>query len=420
MKKITLFPHQKRALEETNGKNKVAYYLDMGLGKTFVGSEKLNQLNADENVLVCQKSLMPMWINHLKTYYNFQVLDGSKPKELELINSLDRFVLIINYDLIFRRPEINQALKNYTLMLDESSLIQNDKSKRTKFILKMKPTNVILLSGTPTSGKYENLWSQAHMLGWEISKTLYNRTYINWETLYLGTMRVKTINKQNPYKKVDRLKRKFREHGAVFMKTEDVFDLPTQNFIPIKVKKSKKYRDFYSDKWVALNAHDELLGDTTLTHRLGLRQLCGMHSTAKLNALKGLIESTDDRLIIFYNFDAELAEMKKLTKKPISVVNGRIKDLTNYETEENSITFIQYQAGAMGLNLQKANKIVYFTPPEKSDLYEQSKKRIHRIGQDKPCFYYKMIVEGSIEEDIYDCLKERKDYTDELFKNNFK
>ena len=65
-------------------------------------------------------------------------------------------------------------------MLDESSLIQNDTAKRSKFVLKMNPDNVILLSGTPTSGKYENLWSQMNLLGWNISKELYNRQYVNW------------------------------------------------------------------------------------------------------------------------------------------------------------------------------------------------------------------------------------------------
>ena len=70
----------------------------------------------------------------------------------------------------------------------------------------------------------------------------------------------------------------------------------------------------------------------------------------------------------------------------------------------------------MGLNLQKANKIIYFTPPLSSELYEQSKKRIHRIGQNKTCFYYNLIVENSIEKTIYATLKKRMDYTDALFR----
>ena len=53
---VQLYPHQVKALEETKDFNRVAYYLDMGLGKTFVGSEKMVQLGLAINLLVCQKS----------------------------------------------------------------------------------------------------------------------------------------------------------------------------------------------------------------------------------------------------------------------------------------------------------------------------------------------------------------------------
>ena len=69
----------------------------------------------------------------------------------------------------------------------------------------------------------------------------------------------------------------------------------------------------------------------------------------------------------------------------------------------------------MGLNLQKANKIVYFSLPLQSELFEQSKKRIHRIGQEKTCFYWYLITKNSVEEQIYQTLKERRDYTNKLF-----
>ena len=51
---ITLFQHQQQALDQTEGHNRCAYYLDMGLGKTFVGSEKMKELNTRINLVVCQ------------------------------------------------------------------------------------------------------------------------------------------------------------------------------------------------------------------------------------------------------------------------------------------------------------------------------------------------------------------------------
>ena len=94
-------------------------------------------------------------------------------------------------------------------------------------------------------------------------------------------------------------------------------------------------------------------------------------------------------------------------------MSGDVKILDAYESYDNSITMVQYQAGAMGLNLQKANKIIYFTPPLSSELFEQSKKRIHRIGQEQACFYYQLTC--GIEQRIYNTLSMRKDYTDKLF-----
>lgn len=419
---IKLYPHQIRALEQTKDQNRVAYYLDMGLGKTFVGSEKMYQLGARVNLVVCQKSKIQDWIDHFEEHYITHVICNLTNK-----NDFDEFtqtdwkwiknsgvIGVINYDLIFRRPELAK-LKDFTLMLDESSLVQNENSKRSRFILRrLKPQNVILLSGTPTGGKYEKLWSQCRLLGWPITKTAYWDDYIRYHYEEGNGFPFKVVD---GYKNVENLKRKLREHGAIFMKSDEVFDLPEQIDSRIYVSTTKEYCKFRKDS--ILKYDDiEFIGDTTLSKMLFERILCGYINDEKIKALRDLLESTDDRVIIFYNFTNELLKLKEICEslnRPISIINGSKKDISEYEKTENSVTLIQYQAGAMGLNLQKANKIVYFTPPLSSELFEQSKKRIHRIGQEKPCFYYYMICRCSIEEKIYRTLAMRRDYTERLF-----
>ena len=390
-----------------------------GLGKTFVGSEKMIQLGAKVNLVICQKSKIDDWIEHFETYYpDYQVLNLTSKNGLMPFMSwahANMYIIgVINYELAFRRPELAK-LENFTLMLDESSLIQNETAKRSKFILKkLHPENVILLSGTPTGGKYEKLWSQLHLLGWKISKKLFYNTFVDYHYDDNEGFPIIIID---GYKNVERLKRKMREHGCVFMKTEDVIDLPEQIHQTIKVLTTKEYRTFKRDCIVTVDGV-EIVGDTVLTKMLYERQLCGRYNTDKLQAFRDLVESTSGRLIVFYNFWDELGALENIVceyARPYSVVNGNGRDLESYEEKENSITFIQYQAGAMGLNLQKANKIVYFTPPLSSELFEQSKKRIHRVGQNKTCFYYYLTCKGSIEEKIYKTLEMRKDYTEELF-----
>lgn len=402
---MKLFPHQERALDNTYEKNRVAYYLDMGLGKTFVGSEKMWELNTPYNLVICQKSKIDDWKDHFHQFYDYEVIvfDQQRIEDIP-----PESVLIINYDKVWRRPELLK-LRNFTLMMDESSMIKTESSNRSKFILKLAADNVILLSGTPTGGKYEELWSQLHLLGWKITKKLFLKQFVVQEWDDRNQKFVIT-----GYKNVERLKAKLRQYGAIFMKTEEVFDLPAVNDQIVKIPGTKEYKQFTKDHIIEIG-EQELIGDTPAAKKLYLRQLAGAYNQNKLQYVKDLIDSTNDRMIIFYNFKKEYAALVDLINKPISTVNGDQKDLSAYEEHGNSVTLIQYQAGAMGLNLQKANKIVYFTLTDKSELFEQSKKRIHRIGQEKPCFYYYLLTDGSIEWRMLEVLKERKDYTDALF-----
>lgn len=427
----------------TKTHNRVGYFLDMGLGKTFVGSEKMYELDALYNLVVCQKSKVQDWVDHFNENYDgdYLVLNLTEKKDSAVFQSImegnadvlsDTYVVgVINYDLVFRRSYIGH-ISGFTLLLDESQMIRNETAKRSKAVLKMTPQNVILLSGTPSAGKYEKLWSQCKLLGWDITKKAYWNSYIDTEWVEDGNTGFKREQVVG-YKNTERLKRKLADHGAVFMKTEDVFDLPEQQEIKIRIDASKEYKKFMKNSIITMNpltlceAKDEspqnvkLIGDVVLTKFLYARQLCGQYSKEKLNAFSDLLESAGDRLIVFYNFTAELVQLMQIAnaqERPISIVNGQQKDLTAYDNQEDAVIFVQYQAGAMGLNLQKANKTVYFSLPfgkGSCDLWQQSKKRTHRIGQLNKCLYYYLICKETIEEKNLINLRLGKEYDDYLF-----
>lgn len=432
MSKLKLMPHQKEALNKVQMFNRCALYLDMGLGKTFVGAEKMYLQNNPVNMVICQKSKIDDWVDHFTEFYpEYHVLNLRKKAQaitfrtavslIEQGEDTADVVGVINYETAFRRDWLLN-LNDFTLLLDESSLISNETAKRSRFILKMKPESVILLSGTPTAGKYERLWSQLRLLGWNIPKKAYWKSYVETEWVDYGAGFMQEV--VTGYKNVEHLKKKLTEYGAVFMKTEEVVDLPAQVEQKVMLEQTKDYKKFVKSGYLVAPDGKELVGDNSLTKMLYSRQLCGQYHNEKLAAFQDLAESTEDRLIVFYNFTAELDAMKKIAEeleKPVSVVRGGEDDRKAYEECGNSITFIQYQAGAMGGNFQKSNKVVYFTLPlgkGSCDLWEQSKKRIHRIGQGKTCFYYYLLVKGSIEERNLAALQEGKELTDELFKES--
>ena len=383
------------------------------------------------NLIICQKSKVKDWTKHLIDNYNtVAVFDLTDKKQFSCFTnwitapqdapaSTVCCVGVINYELAWRRKKQLKDLKDFTLMLDESSLIQNPKAKQTKFIMSLKPSHVILLSGTPVGGKYENLWTQCRLLGWKIRQDIYDETYVNWDKIEVQGIPHRIVRKEDPYKNVDRLKRKLKSHGAVFLKTEEALDLPSQRFQIVRVDSSADYRKFVRYGSVVLQEGVQLTADSSLTRLLYARQLCGLYSKDKQQAVRDLIQSTQDRLIIFYNFNGELENLKKICQeehRPVSEINGHNKDLTAYQEETNSVTLVQYQSGSMGLNLQDANKMIFYSLPLSSEHFEQAKKRIHRIGQTNTCFYYILICRNSVEEQILQTLEERKDFTDELFK----
>lgn len=417
--KIKLLPHQIEILNSTAKHKRVGYFLGMSCGKTFISSEKANSLNVDI-LIVCPKSIILMWTDHFEKYYpKYARFDLTKPKEYTaFFQYKKKKVGFINYDLVWRRPELS-TLKNYTLLLDESSFIKNETTRRAKFILnQMKPDNVILCSGTAASGRYENLFSQLRLLGWNVSKKAFWNRYINY---YTDTRQGFPITYVYGYKNVQELKQRIYEYGGRFLKTEDVLTLPEQIFTTIKCKTTPKYLKFQKTGIVTLDGV-ELVGDTVLTKLLYMRMLCGHYNPSKVEALKDLVRSTSDRLIVFYNFTAELDIIKEVARaedKPLSVISGGEKNLEAYEKYENSITAINFQAGSHGLNLQKVSVMVFFTPTLSVENYMQSQKRIHRYGQKKTCSYYFLVCENSVEEKIYSSLERGQDYELELFKNDF-
>lgn len=423
-----LFKYQEEALDRVADHRDCAFYHDMGLGKTFTGAEKLMRDHSWQTALVvCQKSKVRDWVDHFEenypdvNVYNLTLSAGMTLFEWGVIDPQENYnaggpvVGVINYDLIWRRPQLTD-LTCFSVMFDESSLLQNTSSKRTKAAMELalKANSVILLSGTPVDGKYERLWSQLYMLGWRISERMFWRQYVETETTMSEGF---PITKVVGYKNEERLARRMKALGCDFLKTADVLDLPEQRFVDVWCDRTKAYAKFARDHYVE-SYGQEFVGDTTFGAMTAERMLAAAYSEEKLRALEDLVAGTSDRVVVFYNFDVELEAMQgQLSKyeRPVSVLNGKRHDLGAFRENSDGIVFVQYQAGAMGANLQEAQYTVYFSPPLASSLFEQSKKRIHRVGQDKPCTYYLLKSRGTVEERIYSTLAMRQDYTERLF-----
>lgn len=92
------------------------------------------------------------------------------------------------------------------------------------------------------------------MLGWDITKKAFWNSFV--ETEWIENNDGYKMQVVVGYKNVERLKRKLGQHGAVFMKTEEVFDLPSQTEIITKCNKTSEYRKFMKNSIITITKRE--------------------------------------------------------------------------------------------------------------------------------------------------------------------
>lgn len=435
--KKDLYPFQREALEKIKNFDNAALFWQMGAGKTISSIELTECEEWNTPILVCLvlKSTVSQWLDELYSQTERTVFNGYKKSRRDGIEAFiacsDRKCIVIGYDAYKAksgaklRAYINQNSEDVTVICDESSLIGHMESERTKAVMDTAAKHKLLLSGTPaTGGKLEMMIGTANMLGWPISKGEFLKKFCYVYEWTDPTRPWRTIPIIQGYHDIDTLRAGLKSHGGSFITMEEAgVQLPETTEQRITIATTPEYKKFMI-KGIVYIDDTEIVGENNLTKMLYGRQICSVYNPAKAAALEELLEQAgDEPVIVFYNWTAELRILESICERlerPVSVVNGQRKDLQAYEQNEpGTVILAQYQAASMGLNLQKSRICIFFSPVCSYSDYEQAKARIHRIGQKRNCIFYNLICEDSIEEHIMQTLAERKDYTEQLFTEQY-
>jgi hypothetical protein len=142
-------------------------------------------------------------------------------------------------------------------------------------------------------------------------------------------------------------------------------------------------------------------------------------NTNKIDWLEEFLSNTDETVVIYYQYNTELADlqqlMKKLNKKTV-VINGATQDKYQAIKTNYDVLLGQYQAAAESLDgLQhKSHIAIFYSMPESSLLYKQALGRIDRIGQVKVPIYYYLVMEKTIDETIYDMIEKKVEFSEQV------
>lgn len=195
-----------------------------------------------------------------------------------------------------------------------------------------------------------------------------------------------------------------------------IAELPAETHKTIHFKQPKGYRQTMKTRCTIDG--DPL--DSTPAYCHYLRQLCA--SDQKRQWLADYIEHLGSRAVVFYNYTEEGNHAEETIKKAVGKrgrvwrIDGHRHEIPTEQTSGNrDVVLVQWQAGAMGLNLQFINYWVSLSPCYSYSISVQGRGRIKRIGQTKHMDFKYCLCDNTIEEAVYKCLKNKSDFAEEVW-----
>lgn len=404
-----------------------ALFCEQGVGKTLPTILRILELiksgKAYDALVVAPKAVIGSWWRDVAL---FPEADQKLLKER---------MTVVSYDIVWRRKEYQKHWS--IIVLDESHKIKNHTTRRGKCLLQMALDSDYRfeLTGTPISnGQLENIWSQFTFLQPVVAprKQVYSKIFRGSYYDFLNRYAfLNQYHKPYRYRYVDELQDIISEHSYRVLK-KDCLDLPDKlpdEVYDIELQEKKLYKELHNDSTVE---DMDILATNPLTRMLRLRQVCSGFindgasdkplKCEKLTALEDFLDGWEKKLVVFCEFrrsiDSVVDLLHKLKIKCV-VLDGRQqdKDIWKQFQSDESIRVIvcQYQSANAGIDLYAADTILYYEPTLSSNLLEQSRDRIHRIGQTHKCSYIHFLTTGTIEKAIYRALKGYTDFNDKLF-----
>ena len=444
--KAKLFAHQQDAydfaLDAFEKGKAVALLADMGTGKSMMTIAITGTLEAEKDVkkmlVVCPKSIVGVWEDEFRKFadyrYALTVLDGTMEKKRSAFNYMQGAalqIIVVNYESCWRLESEITKWKPDLIVCDESSKIKTPSASQSKALHRLGRQSKynIILTGTPITGSPLDIFSQYKFL----DDSIFGTSFYLFRNRYaiLGGYQNRMIV---GYRHLDELVEKV--HSIAFrIKIEDAVDLPPfideTRAITLEPKAQSLYRMLEQDCYAEL-ANGKVTARNVLTQLLRLAQCTGgfirddikgeaqQVSGAKLDALEDIIDTCLDeekKVVVFARFVPEIEAIAAMLKKKkigyaqiYGATTDRADQVKKFQEDAEVKVFIgQLQTTGMGLTLTAANVAVFYSLDFSYANYEQSRARIHRIGQKQKCLYIHLVGKGTVDEKILNALKHKGD-----------
>lgn len=433
-------PHdyQKYATEFILSHPIAAVILQMGLGKTVVTLDAIEQLIYDRFEVRKVLVIAPLrvakvtWSDEIKKWDNlshlrYSIVVGTEKERCDALNN-EADIYIINRENIQWLVEKSHIAFDFDMVvIDELSSFKNWSSKRFKAFMKVRPKvkRIVGLTGTPSSNGLMDLFAEYKVLdmGERLGRFIsqYRTNYfrpdrMNGHIVYSYALLPGA--KEKIYQKISDI--------TISMKAMDHLKMPelinTQLTVYMDEKEQAVYDNMKKD-FIIPYLDDEITASNAaaLSNKLcqmangavytDNKQVMHIHDR-KLDALEDIIEAANGNPILvayWYQHDLERIEKRlKALKVGYSTLRSE-ESIRRWNRGELTVGLIHPASAGHGLNLQKGGStLLWFGLTWSLELYQQTVARLWRQGQSSQTVVIQHIItEGTIDERILKALSQK-------------
>lgn len=379
---------------------------------------------------------LAMQVRTGKTITALNIAKEYKAKDVLFVTKLKAISSIMSDFELMQEP-FNLVCINYEslhkvdadfdfIILDEAHCLGQypqpaERVKELKRVAENKP--ILYLSGTPSPESYSQLFHQFWLSSYSPFE---QKKFYEWHKIY-GVPSVKFLyNRQiNDYsktkkeainEKVQHLIINYTQEEAGFTSfvEEKIIKLPMPKAVKWAIDKIKK------DKIITTKEAKVILADTSVKEMNKVHQLCGGTVKAECGNAIVIDSSKADyikanfvgkKIAIFYKYIAEGEALRWAFEGQI------FTDPMEFNKYGNEAVFIsQVQSGREGINLSTADCLIMYNIDFSAVSYWQSRARLQTKDRTKEAVVYWLFFEGGIEQQIYNVVQNKKDFTLNYYK----
>jgi hypothetical protein len=469
------FNHQEEAIDIALSRPYYAFFDDMGTAKSstilYIAAELFARDTIDRALIITTKRGRPQFMNEQLPHWipGVRYISGELPataKKREMKYRGDALMLGFATPGAFQSKRQAKEISDFVsgskeypgrcaLFVDESQNFKGWDTERTNNLIKMVEkvspniTNKYLFSGEPQPNGLEDLLAQFYILDPNIIGHSTKQSFENQYCVKGGHQGREIVD----YKNVTELTSRIAEHCR-YIKITDIMDMPEQisekqifevpqnakdayaeikQLLMVEIETALASGDIQLVRKTCANAASKFTALAQISNGFIYTDLLPGHeegdprnvhrfSTDRAEFVLEELVPRDQKTIIFCRFHEDLQMLAEVMEKMELIgyeLSGRIPDKLAelnklaFQRAESGIFFATTASGGESLNLQTANRTIYYSNSYNYGHRVQSERRTWRTGQTKTCHYID-IIGMPIDRLILRNLDEKKDLSDQL------